>query len=41
MEYELLSIINMLGITVVCFIVFYHFIGLDDVQPTGQKVKAD
>lgn len=30
MEYELLQLINYLGLSVVVFIVFYHFIGLDD-----------
>ena len=30
MEYELLQLINYLGLSVVGFIVFYHFIGLED-----------
>ena len=41
MEYELLQLINFLGIGVTCLIIGYHFIGLDDAsEARGKKVKT-
>jgi hypothetical protein len=38
MEYELLQLINLLGVGVVGMIIAYHFIGLDD-QDEDLKLK--